>query len=132
MATAYDNPFENQATSSHTVAIEADDGSKPDLATSGPSTQGVSGSIGSAPSRGPTETIGGMQTRRINNFDPEALDEPVLTTILRDLRNIWDKVLLVLYPKGESQVLKEWDLWGPLVLCLGLAMYVNYPSLPNS
>ncbi|KXS17361.1 Yip1-domain-containing protein [Gonapodya prolifera JEL478] len=51
------------------------------------------------------------------------LDEPVLETLLRDLRRIWHKILQVLRPGSQpaADVLREWDLWGPLLLCLGLA-----------
>jgi len=44
----------------------------------------------------------------------------------RDLRNVGAKLRLVLLPTGSpEQTLKElrnWDLWGPLLLCLLLAM----------
>ena len=68
---------------------------------------------------------------------PEAslntLDEPVLDTIQRDLRQIWLKLQLVLHPttRGRSNALKEWDLWGPLLLCLVLAMALSMTAPPN-
>eukprot|EP01065_Artemidia_motanka_P037143 TRINITY_DN45411_c0_g1_i1.p1 TRINITY_DN45411_c0_g1~~TRINITY_DN45411_c0_g1_i1.p1 ORF type:complete len:211 (+),score=51.67 TRINITY_DN45411_c0_g1_i1:57-635(+) len=56
------------------------------------------------------------------------LDEPVSATILRDLKAIGRKVVLVAVPcipqKDEQQrknELRDWDLWGPLVLCLVLS-----------
>ncbi|KAL7417201.1 Yip1 domain-containing protein [Mrakia frigida] len=60
------------------------------------------------------------------------LDEPVSETILRDLKSIYAKLLQVLYPpragssgSGGSELLKEWDLWGPLVICLALAIVLS-------
>ena len=50
---------------------------------------------------------------------------------LRDLRSIWAKLLQVLYPPRSggigsgSDLLKEWDLWGPLVICLALAIMLS-------
>ncbi|KAI8867316.1 Yip1-domain-containing protein [Ramicandelaber brevisporus] len=54
------------------------------------------------------------------------LDEPVLTTIKRDLLQVWHKIRLVIAPGGQPQnALREWDLWGPLLLCLGLAAIMS-------
>lgn len=53
----------------------------------------------------------------------DTLDEPVRQTLERDLRAIWNKLTLVLHPKiQKSNALKDWDLWGPLILCLSLAV----------
>ncbi|XP_050714883.1 protein YIPF6-like [Eriocheir sinensis] len=53
------------------------------------------------------------------------LDEPVRETIMRDLRAVGTKFYHVLYPKEKKALLKEWDLWGPLILCTFLAMMVQ-------
>ncbi|XP_005097593.1 protein YIPF6 [Aplysia californica] len=53
------------------------------------------------------------------------LDEPVRITILRDLRAVGNKFWHVLIPKKSSVLLKEWDLWGPLVLCTFLAIMLQ-------
>ncbi|KEP60869.1 UNVERIFIED_CONTAM: Yip1 domain-containing protein [Hammondia hammondi] len=57
------------------------------------------------------------------------LDEPVRETLTRDLRSIGDKLVHVLKPRGHRDgsgtshsVLKQWDLWGPLILCLFLSV----------
>ncbi|CAG8634748.1 11273_t:CDS:2, partial [Diversispora eburnea] len=63
-------------------------------------------------------SIGQTTTRP---FVSNTLDEPVSETLLRDLRNIAIKLRQVLNPKGRSDVLRDWDLWGPLILCLALA-----------
>ncbi len=71
------------------------------------------------------------------------LEEPIYTTIWRDLSSIIRKCRAVLVPKvffgtaqssngvdhgdGEiSQELRDWDLWGPLLFCLILATYVFF------
>ncbi|EPY43772.1 terbinafine resistance locus protein (yip1) [Angomonas deanei] len=51
------------------------------------------------------------------------LDEPVKDTLLRDLKAIGRKMVVVVYPPfGDDRELREWDLWGPLLLCLLLAI----------
>lgn len=55
------------------------------------------------------------------------LDEPVWTTISRDLKKVATKLKHVLVPVGGQQSatlieLRDWDLWGPLLLCLALSM----------
>lgn len=53
------------------------------------------------------------------------LDEPVKETILRDLRAVGKKFIHVLYPKRSSALLRDWDLWGPLLLCVTLALLLQ-------
>ncbi|KAI8362083.1 putative terbinafine resistance locus protein YIP1 [Mortierella sp. GBAus27b] len=53
------------------------------------------------------------------------LDEPVSETLLRDLRNVGAKLKQVLYPKGRKDILKDWDLWGPLLMCLTLSIVLS-------
>uniref|UniRef100_A0A1A8SAK3 Protein YIPF n=1 Tax=Nothobranchius rachovii TaxID=451742 RepID=A0A1A8SAK3_9TELE len=53
------------------------------------------------------------------------LDEPVKETILRDLRAVANKFVHVLYPKRSSVLLRDWDLWGPLLLCVTLALLLQ-------
>lgn len=54
------------------------------------------------------------------------LDESVLTTIGRDLKSIGYKIYHVMIPRlgaGDyTNALRDWDLWGPLVLCFLLAV----------
>ena len=53
------------------------------------------------------------------------LDEAILTTILRDLSLIYTKLKFVVIPYGSKDKknyhIKQWDLWGPLILNLLLA-----------
>mmetsp|Transcript_12939 Transcript_12939/g.16045 ORF Transcript_12939/g.16045 Transcript_12939/m.16045 type:complete len:283 (+) Transcript_12939:844-1692(+) len=49
------------------------------------------------------------------------LDESICETIMRDLKRIGNRLKHVLIPFGTDPELKDWDLWGPLLLCLTLA-----------
>eukprot|EP00927_Polykrikos_kofoidii_P061485 TRINITY_DN56320_c0_g1_i1.p1 TRINITY_DN56320_c0_g1~~TRINITY_DN56320_c0_g1_i1.p1 ORF type:complete len:221 (+),score=35.80 TRINITY_DN56320_c0_g1_i1:144-806(+) len=56
------------------------------------------------------------------------LDEPVLETIMRDLRSIGVKLKYVMLPRARADKahgLKKWDLWGPLFLCLALGIVLS-------
>lgn len=78
------------------------------------------------------------------------LDEPVMETIMRDVRSVGSKLKVVLLPMERSlpyggysgvsqsesidlterdkliiESLRDWDLWGPLVVCLGLAVLLS-------
>eukprot|EP00949_MAST-11_sp_MAST-11-sp1_P000652 g652.t1 len=57
------------------------------------------------------------------------LDEPVMETLKRDFQKIGQKLKHVLIPtaKGDDAVreLKNWDLWGPLLLCLSLSIMLS-------
>ncbi|XP_045204146.1 protein YIPF6-like [Mercenaria mercenaria] len=56
------------------------------------------------------------------------LDEPVKDTVMRDLRAVGVKFWHVLYPKTSTALLREWDLWGPLILCVFMAMMLQGSS----
>ena len=48
------------------------------------------------------------------------LDEPIMTTLKRDLLTIANKIKYVAVPKMTERKLEElynWDLWGPLLFC---------------
>jgi len=94
----------------------------------------VSGNIGSSSQTtsrpANRQTVGGMQVEtRFSTAD--TLDEPIVKTIGRDLFSIYSKLVQVLYPRRTSgrEVLRDWDLWGPLLLCLllGIMLSVNAP-----
>lgn len=59
------------------------------------------------------------------------LDEPVKDTILRDLKAVGNKFVHVLYPKRSSALLRDWDLWGPLLLCVALALMLQGGSVDS-
>ena len=60
---------------------------------------------------------------------PATLHEPVTETILRDLRQVAAKLKIVLMPvenqEGVLKKLKDWDLWGPLLVCLSLSILLS-------
>ncbi|CAD8132789.1 unnamed protein product [Paramecium octaurelia] len=56
------------------------------------------------------------------------LEESVAVTLLRDLRQIGVKLRCVLVPTmstDNARELRNWDLWGPLVFCLMLALTLS-------
>ncbi|KAI5630312.1 protein YIPF6 isoform X1, partial [Silurus asotus] len=65
------------------------------------------------------------------NDEISTLDEPVKDTILRDLRAVGQKFVHVLYPKKSSALLRDWDLWGPLLLCVSLALMLQGGSVDS-
>ena len=72
-----------------------------------------------------------------NSFEsPSTLDEAILTTILRDLSLIYTKLKFVVIPYGskdkKSYHIKQWDLWGPLLLNLLLACTLAFSSKDKS
>jgi len=53
--------------------------------------------------------------------EEDTIDEPVWKTIWRDFRSFGIKLFHVLFPHGRGpRALRDWDLWGPLLLCFGL------------
>ncbi|KAI8638660.1 Yip1 domain-containing protein [Parasitella parasitica] len=61
----------------------------------------------------------------------DTLDEPVTVTITRDLKKVGNKLLQILHPSGDRDVLRDWDLWGPLLLCLTLAIVLSVRAPDN-
>lgn len=58
--------------------------------------------------------------------DESTLDEPITDTLLRDLKAIARKIAVVALPCiGGDDELRDWDLWGPLLLCMILAMILG-------
>ncbi|CAG8476348.1 14988_t:CDS:2, partial [Racocetra persica] len=124
----YINPFEisSDIPTDHNTIIEPDDVdlSSPYARASSnkPRSAPKSTTINITPQPSVTGTIGYSPRR----FAADTLDEPVSETILRDLRNIGLKLRHVLSPKGNTDVLRDWDLWGPLILCLALALILSF------
>ncbi|XP_050498099.1 protein YIPF6 [Diabrotica virgifera virgifera] len=67
-------------------------------------------------------------TTQIGEPDFNTLNEPIRDTILRDLKAVGIKFAYVLFPKEKKTLLKEWDLWGPLLLCTLMAMFLQGSS----
>jgi len=68
---------------------------------------------------------GTIRMKNAGEPDFNTLDEPIRTTIMRDLNAVWVKFKNVLRPKEKQTLLKEWDLWGPLLLCTFMAMILQ-------
>lgn len=55
--------------------------------------------------------------------ETQLLTETVWETLQRDLKEIQKKILIVLNPKKQNKnALRDWDLWGPLILTLILSV----------
>merc|ERR1711865_1044014 len=70
------------------------------------------------------ELEGGAQKPGFSN----TLDESVSDTLMRDLTMVLNKLKFVMWPRGGGiqQLGKDWDLWGPLLLCLALSMILSW------
>ncbi len=56
------------------------------------------------------------------------LDEPIRETIMRDVNKVMRKFKHVLVPvsvDSQEGLSKEWDLWGPFILCLSLSVILS-------
>eukprot|EP00298_Acanthocystis_sp_HF-20_P000020 c10017_g1_i1.p1 GENE.c10017_g1_i1~~c10017_g1_i1.p1 ORF type:complete len:186 (+),score=33.37 c10017_g1_i1:51-608(+) len=56
------------------------------------------------------------------------IDEPIKETLMRDIRMVGTKLKHVMDPRTKNEVkkqLRDWDLWGPLVLCLCLSIILS-------
>lgn len=60
----------------------------------------------------------------------DTLDEPVVETLMRDLKSICFKIKHILFAGSQSDidkhVLREWELWGPLLLCTFMALLIHH------
>jgi len=59
------------------------------------------------------------------NKDFNTLDEPILDTITRDLKAIGKKIANAMAPKSSNVLMKEWDLWGPLIMCTYIGLILQ-------
>ncbi|KAK0405328.1 hypothetical protein QR680_017925 [Steinernema hermaphroditum] len=60
--------------------------------------------------------------------DFDTLDEPFWDSANRDLKTVSAKFFHVLIPKNNQQLLKDWDLWGPLFICVFLSLLLQTGS----
>lgn len=61
------------------------------------------------------------------------IDEPIKVTLMRDANRVLRRMRLVMKPQAEGNEeikaeLRNWDLWGPLVICLLLAVLLSVSS----
>lgn len=73
-------------------------------------------------------TVPGLAQTEDDDDHFSTLDEPVKDTVMRDVKAVGQKFFHVLYPKTSRALLKEWDLWGPLILCVFMAMMLQGSS----
>ncbi|XP_068703067.1 protein YIPF6-like [Montipora foliosa] len=64
--------------------------------------------------------------------EPSTLDEPVAETLKRDIKAVGKKFFHVLVPRQSKSLLRDWDLWGPLILCVLLAMMLQGHMVADS
>ena len=75
-----------------------------------------------------------------NNYNQEiyvhnSLNEPIMTSLMRDLTRIYSKLKVVALPvssEAKHKELKQWDLWGPFIICLFLGIILCFTSRKNS
>jgi hypothetical protein len=81
---------------------------------------------------GARQKIGGVSVET-RYTGVNTLDEPISKTIGRDLFSIYVKLFQVLYPRRTDgrEVLRDWDLWGPLILCLALGIMLSANAPPD-
>jgi len=71
---------------------------------------------------------GGAWTHTENDSLTDTLDEPVMATLMRDVKTIGVKFSHVFIPKKSSasrHLLQDYDLWGPLVVCCTLGLLLS-------
>ena len=66
----------------------------------------------------------------------DTLNEPIITTINRDLLLIYTKIKYVVNPfiqrERKNTQIRQWDLWGPLVLNITLAITLSFNTKEKS
>ncbi len=64
-----------------------------------------------------------------------SLNESIMTSLMRDLNRIYAKLKVVILPvssDAKNKELKQWDLWGPFIICLLLGTILCFTSKKNS
>lgn len=84
----------------------------------------VDGGLDGVPVQG-TMTFQPVTSSNFGDPNFSTLDEPVRDTIMRDLKAVFTKFKHVVHPTEKKSLLKEWDLWGPLLLCTYMAMILQ-------
>mmetsp|Transcript_51291 Transcript_51291/g.133946 ORF Transcript_51291/g.133946 Transcript_51291/m.133946 type:complete len:209 (-) Transcript_51291:77-703(-) len=67
-----------------------------------------------------------LPTANQPSLEETTLDEPVIVTLKREFNAIANKMYKVMLPGSDSKSeLRNWDLWGPLFICLFLAILLS-------
>jgi hypothetical protein len=88
----------------------------------------------------PNFTPYNTENQNNNNYNQEiyvhnSLNEPIMTSLSRDLNRIYSKLKVVALPvssEAKNKELKQWDLWGPFIICLLLGIILCFTSKKNS
>ena len=75
------------------------------------------------------------QENQDTSISKMTLDEPVLTSLKRDLFLIYNKLKHVITPRFSTHKIEElynWDLWGPLIFCFLLAISLSNDNNESS
>ncbi|VDM44426.1 unnamed protein product [Toxocara canis] len=83
----------------------------------------LTGQIAGAPSKSRRARSSAVEPDLETDFD--TLDEPVWDTVKRDLRTVGAKFGQVLVPRNNQQLLRDWDLWGPLFICVFISLLLQ-------
>ncbi|EPY52544.1 rab GTPase binding protein [Schizosaccharomyces cryophilus OY26] len=73
------------------------------------------------------DTFAGESVVETRYTGGDTLDEPIRVTLLNEFRAIGEKLIYILYPKN-AQVLRDWDLWGPLIFSLVISLCLSLPA----
>ncbi|KAF4653491.1 Yip1 member 6 [Perkinsus chesapeaki] len=68
---------------------------------------------------------GSSPSGTMERMEGSTLDEPIRTTIMRDVTAVGEKLKYVMLPRARVEGgsgLRNWDLWGPLILCMSLSV----------
>lgn len=80
-----------------------------------------------------SEVTGDIQPVGVEEEEEGTLDEPISVTLKRDLKAIVRKCAHVVVPvRSNKALLHDWDLWGPLLLCITMAMLLHGRSHDQS
>ena len=82
-------------------------------------------------------TINNQNENKYNQeiYVHNSLNEPIMTSLTRDLNRIYAKLKVVALPvssEAKNKELKQWDLWGPFIICLLLGTILCFTSKKNS
>ena len=82
---------------------------------------------------GPAGAMWGEELHR--EMEADSLSESVCTTLGRDAKRVGRKLLRVVVPVSlagsDDVLLRDWDLWGPLLLCLLLSILLSFSAPPD-
>ncbi|QSL65378.1 hypothetical protein MERGE_002688 [Pneumocystis wakefieldiae] len=70
-------------------------------------------------------------TSNERNSYTSTLEEPIYMTIYNDLKMIGIRAKYILLPHKDSNILRNWDLWGPFIFCLIFSLCLSLKASKN-